>query len=147
MQALPKVGCFEAFKMGICKYAVFSGRSRRSEYWFFHLTYALLYGICAIPTCFIKDTETANKTISIISLVYNLIFLLPCLGLSVRRLHDTGRSGWYILLDLLPIIGHFILIYFFVCDSEEQTNEYGPSPKYKQIKDTFLSSNIQMNNY
>ena len=59
-----------------------------------------------------------------------LIFFMPSLSLAVRRLHDTGRSGCFIFIALIPLVGVFILLYFFCSDSEDASNDYGPSPKY-----------------
>ncbi len=60
---------------------------------------------------------------------YWMFILIPTLAVAVRRLHDTGRSGWWMLLNLLPGLGTLILLVFFVFESEEGTNEYGPNPK------------------
>ena len=77
-------------------------------------------------------------------MIYSLIFLIPNIAVTVRRIHDTGRSGTYFFMYFIPIVGPFFILYFCICDSEEQTNEYGPSPKYIELKDTFLGNS---NNY
>lgn len=64
--------------------------------------------------------------------LYSLIVFLPGLAVSVRRLHDTGHSGWYYLLTFIPILGALFLLYFFVSDSAPEENRYGKSPKYAQ---------------
>ena len=63
-------------------------------------------------------------------IIYFLATIIPSIALEVRRLHDIGKSGWYILIAIIPVAGFFILIYYHCLDSEERQNEYGPSPKY-----------------
>lgn len=70
--------------------------------------------------------------IGALSGLYTLIVFLPSLAVSVRRLHDTGHSGWYYLLTFIPILGALFLLYFFVSDSAPEENRYGKSPKYAQ---------------
>ena len=103
------------------KYAVFSGRAGRQEYWMFFL-YNLIFAIVA----FILD-----KTISIgyFGALYGFAVFIPSLAVSVRRLHDTGRSGWWLLIDFVPFVGGIILIVFLVLDSQPGDNQYGPNPK------------------
>jgi uncharacterized membrane protein YhaH (DUF805 family) len=103
------------------KYADFSGRARRSEYWFFALAsfiaYAVAYGIgLAIGTM-------------ILYYLVALALLVPGLAVGARRLHDTDKSGWLLLLVLIPLIGGLVLLVFFVQDSQPGDNQYGPSPK------------------
>lgn len=103
------------------KYAVFTGRARRKEFWMFvlfNLIIAVVLGII----------ENALGIVGP-SLVYSLAVLVPGIAVSIRRLHDTGRSGWFILLGLIPIVGALILIFFYVQDSTPGSNEYGPNPK------------------
>ena len=66
----------------------------------------------------------------IVSTLYGLAVLIPCLAVSVRRLHDTGRTGWWVLIGLIPLIGAIVLIVFMVQDSKPGKNQYGPNPKY-----------------
>lgn len=93
-------------------YTDFSGRARRTEYWFIVL-WNLIFGI-----------------IPVVNILWALATLIPGLALSVRRLHDIGKSGWWLLIALIPIVGAIVLFIFSVMDSEPRTNEYGPSPKY-----------------
>ncbi len=106
------------------KYAVFSGRARRKEYWYFELFNTIIVFVLA----FIEGFATGNDY-SVFAILYNLAVLLPSIGVSIRRLHDTGRSGWWILIGLIPLIGAIILLFYVVSDSQEGTNQYGPSPK------------------
>jgi uncharacterized membrane protein YhaH (DUF805 family) len=103
------------------KYAVFSGRARRSEYWYFVLFYALLYAV------FLGVGFAIKVPFIVAIVVFGL--LLPHWGVSVRRLHDTGRSGWWILLGIIPLVGFIVLLVFFTADSEAGANKYGPNPK------------------
>lgn len=105
------------------KYAVFKGRARRKEYWYFQLVNSLISIVIAL--IFASGIEGE----SIVSSVYSLAVLIPTIALSVRRLHDTDRSGWLMLLLFIPIIGWLVLLYFFVQDSQSITNEYGENPK------------------
>lgn len=103
-------------------YCNFSGRSSRSEYWWFCLFTFIVGVVISIVFSF---SESASK---IVAGLVNLAFLLPGLGLAVRRLHDINKSGWFILLGLIPIVGAIILIIWFCKDSDPQPNQYGPVP-------------------
>jgi uncharacterized membrane protein YhaH (DUF805 family) len=103
------------------KYAVFSGRARRREYWMFFLV-NFIVGLVLAVIGRVLDLE-------ILQYLYSLAVLLPGLGVSVRRLHDTGRSGWWLLISLVPLIGAIVLLVFLVSDSQPDTNQYGPNPK------------------
>ncbi len=113
------------------KYAVFSGRARRKEYWMF----TLFSTIIALVLGFIEDIVRGIVGIapetnqSILVGIYTLAVLIPSIAVSVRRLHDTGRSGWWVLISLVPLIGVIVLIVFTVQDSQQEDNQYGPNPK------------------
>lgn len=109
----------------------FSGRSRRKEYWMFIL-------ITFIISILLTITEMAlgleiNEEIGILTALFSLILLIPSLSVTVRRLHDTGKSGWWILLSLIPIIGGIIILIFTLLDSQPGSNKYGPNPKQAAI--------------
>jgi uncharacterized membrane protein YhaH (DUF805 family) len=104
------------------KYAVFTGRARRKEYWMF----ALFNVIIAIALGIIEGIVGGP---GVLGGLYGLAVLIPSIAVGVRRLHDTGRSGWWILIGLVPVIGFIVLIVFFVADSQPGTNGYGPNPK------------------
>jgi len=109
------------------KYAEFSGRARRKEYWMFTLVNMLIY-----VALIILDAIVGAKVgggVGILAALYMLGVLLPSLGVAVRRLHDTGRSGWWLLISLVPVVGAIVILIFTVLDSKPETNQYGPSPK------------------
>ena len=110
------------------KYAVFSGRARRKEYWFFVLFNLI---ISLVLTFIDSGLGTLNEETGygLLSGVYSLAVLIPSLAVAVRRLHDTGRTGWWLLIGLIPLIGLIVLLIFFVQDSKPGDNEYGPNPK------------------
>lgn len=113
----------EAIKAVLGNYATFEGRARRSEYWYWTLAVVLAEVVILI-------LSALNKSVGqVLYVVLILAVLVPSLAVTVRRLHDTGRSGWWILVGLIPFIGAIILIVFAVQDSQPGANEYGPSPK------------------
>ena len=118
------------------QYAVFSGRSRRSEYWYFVL-FNVIFAIVAI---FLDKLFGTNFTINTISgpakvpygyfyLLYFLAVLIPSLAVAVRRLHDIGKSGWFFLICLIPIVGSIWLLVLMCIDSIPGPNQYGINPK------------------
>ena len=109
------------YVMVLKKYVVFEGRARRKEYWYF----ALISFIISLILSLIDWAIGMNILVTI----YGLAVLLPALGVSVRRLHDIGRSGWWIFINLIPLIGLIIWLVFMFKDSQPGTNQYGPSPK------------------
>jgi uncharacterized membrane protein YhaH (DUF805 family) len=111
----------EAVRTVLSKYAVFAGRARRSEYWWYTL-FSLIVSIVVS----IIDKAIGNP---VLELLVSLALLLPTLGVSIRRLHDTGRSGWWLFIVLIPIVGWIVLIVFYCQDSQPGQNSYGPSPK------------------
>ena len=110
------------------KYAVFSGRARRTEYWMFAL-------INFIVSCELTGIDfaagTMNQTlyVGLFEGIYSLAVIIPGIAVSVRRLHDTGRSGWWLLIACVPCIGALVLLYFLVSDSTPGDNRFGPNPK------------------
>ena len=112
---------FDYFKMAFTRYSDFTGRSRRSEYWYFVLFNALV----SLPL----TALSLGAEIEIPSLIWTLITFIPSLALSVRRLHDIGKSGWFLLIMFIPLIGLIILIVWACTDSQPGTNEWGPNPK------------------
>lgn len=115
--------------IGVLKqYAVFDGRSRRAEYWYFVLFNALAgIGLALIDN--VTGTYDSDMGIGLLGGIYSLAVLLPTIGVSIRRLHVTGRSGWWLLMVFIPLLGAIVLIVFLVMDSDAGENQYGPNPK------------------
>ena len=109
------------------KYAVFDGRARRSEYWYFVL-FSLIVSVVLSLFDGIIGTLTGLQ-VGPLGSIYGLAVLLPSIAVAVRRLHDTNRSGWWLLLALVPLVGGFVLIWFLAQDSEPAANPYGTNPK------------------
>jgi uncharacterized membrane protein YhaH (DUF805 family) len=98
------------------KYAVFEGRARREEFWMFTLVNFII-------------TVVLHLISPLLGGLYSLAVLVPSLGVGARRLHDTGRSGWLLLIGLIPLIGIIVLIVFWAQDSQAGSNAHGPNPK------------------
>lgn len=111
----------------INKYADFSGRARRKEYWMFFVINVLISFAIGIIGAVIGGKD-GLFTLSLPTL-YSLFIFIPSLAVLVRRLHDTGRSGWWILISLVPFIGALVLFVFTILDSDPNSNSYGPNPK------------------
>ena len=120
------------------RYAAFKGRATRSEYWYFMLFSIIIALILtALDSMIINPllgiqpvVETART--GILGMLFSIGTLIPSVALAIRRLHDIGKSGWWILLGVIPvvnIIGIFVLLYFFIKDSQPGENLYGPNPK------------------
>ncbi len=100
------------------KYVVFSGRARRKEFWYFILFSTIINMVLA----FFNSSGT-------LSAFYSLAVFLPSIAVFVRRLHDTDRSGWWILIGLIPVIGAIVLLVFSVLNGTPDANRYGEDPK------------------
>lgn len=114
------------------KYATFSGRATRSEYWYFVLiysiTYTILMGIDFAIGTFSKQLMENGSFLGFLSTAYSLVLFLPSLAVTIRRLHDINKSAWWILLIFVPIIG-FILLLIYLCTNSKEDNKYGVNPK------------------
>ncbi len=114
------------YSICLSKFADFSGRARRREYWTFALVNCLIAMLLLIlGLAFGEDSPASNIMVTI----FYLIMLVPNLSVSVRRLHDIGKSGWYMFLSLIPLIGGLILLIWSLMDSEPGENQYGKNPK------------------
>ena len=109
-------------------YATFSGRARRKEYWMFFLFNVLIsLGLGVLDV--VAGTYSVEYETGFFSGLYSLLVLIPGIAVGVRRLHDTNRSGWWILISLIPIIGVLVLFVFMCLDSQPGTNRFGVNPK------------------
>lgn len=110
------------------QYATFSGRARRKEYWYF-----TLFNLIAMLMLTLVDILTglfhAESGFGLISGLYSLAVLIPSIAVVIRRLHDTNRSGWWLLVGLIPLIGAVVLLVFTLLDSQPGANRFGPDPK------------------
>ena len=112
----------EHFKLAISKYADFSGRSRRSEYWYFVLFYFLILMAVTFAEGFLFNTAFTY-------VVGFLFFIIPYFAVAVRRLHDIGKSGWYYFLIVIPLVGSILMLIWLCTDSQYGLNKWGPNPK------------------
>lgn len=126
---------FEPFR----KYATFAGRARRKEYWFFSLFVGLVTGLLVVlakPTGDWGNPDVdpatlgfANETVAGILGIFLLLVLLPSLAVTIRRLHDSNRSGWWWFITFVPVVGSLILLIFTLLDGTAGPNRFGPDPK------------------
>ena len=110
------------------KYAVFSGRSSRKEFWYFSLFNFLIVIVLAVADV-MTGTFDAEIGIGLLGGIYTIAVLIPGIAVSVRRLHDTDRSGWWLLIAFIPLIGAIVLLVFWAQDSQPGENQYGSNPK------------------
>lgn len=116
-----------AYKKVLSNYATFSGRAVRSEYWFFVLANFIIGFILSF-----FDMAIFGEGRQFLGGLYNLAILIPSLAVSVRRLHDIGKSGLNVLWNLLPVIGTIIFLVYVCKDTQKGANQYGPSEKYPE---------------
>ena len=118
----------EWFLKALRQYSDFEGRARRKEYWMYTLFY-IIFAIVAIILDNILGIAMDDLGYGLLYLLYALGMLIPTLAVSIRRLHDVGKSGWMILIGFIPIIGAIWLIVLFVTEGNPGSNQYGPNPK------------------
>lgn len=110
----------------IKNYVGFTGRARRKEFWM----YCLFYIIIGIAIGVVERVLGLNTALGgPLSSLYSLALLLPSLAVSIRRLHDTGRSGWWVCINFIPILGWLVYLFFVVQDSQPGENQWGANPK------------------
>ena len=166
IQPLPQVNFVQSVKRAFNNYFNFQGRIRRSEYWWFWfflticniiiIILALVFGHESEEYDYGEDEYTttyeANSGIMIVFLIFNIFVFIPHLSAIVRRLHDTGKSGVFVLVIFIPFIGYILLIILLCQDSIIEDNEYGPSPKYnanntnQQINYQIYPNSLQTDN-
>ncbi|MFC4724153.1 DUF805 domain-containing protein [Glycocaulis abyssi] len=112
----------DAVKSVYSNYVGFQGRARRSEYWWWFLFYVIVYGV-------LYAVDMSVFGYPMLAGLFALGSLIPAIAVGVRRLHDTGRSGWWILIGLVPLVGFIVLLIFYVMDSQPGVNQHGPNPR------------------
>jgi uncharacterized membrane protein YhaH (DUF805 family) len=110
------------------KYAVFAGRARRKEFWLFVLFNTLIAVVLAMIDM-VTGTFDEDVGLGLLSGLYALAVVVPSIAVTVRRLHDTDRSGWWYLLVFLPVIGGLVILVFMCLDGTPGSNRFGPNPK------------------
>lgn len=125
VRVLAEEGCEMSFgdavKTCFTKYVDFKGRASRPEYWWFFLSYVVVYVLAGI-------IGAAVKSAFLIIILAALVYILPLLSAAVRRLHDTGRSGWWYFISFVPLVGFIILIVFLATEGNPGPNQYGAPP-------------------
>ena len=118
----------DAIRTCFNKYATFSGRARRSEFWWFFLFLLLGTILFSIIDGAIFGSTVEGQQISILGAIFSIAVILPSIAVGVRRLHDRDMSGWWYLLVLIPLLGALVLLYFFVQKGTDGPNRFGPDP-------------------
>lgn len=121
--AAPQMDIATAVRSVLTQYANFTGRARRSEFWWFYLASILASIVAAIIDSIIG--------FPLFQIVVGLGLIVPQFAVGARRLHDTGRSGWWQLIALVPLVGIILLIVWWATDGDPAPNQHGPSPKYQ----------------
>ncbi len=111
---------FEVFR----KYADFDGRASRSEYWWFFLISIIVSSLLSTIDA-ITGTFNPDYGIGLLSAVYSLAVFIPSFAVNIRRLHDIGRSGWWLFLHLIPLLGTLVLLFWSIKASDPDVNQYG----------------------
>nr|WP_290444133.1 DUF805 domain-containing protein [Pseudoalteromonas sp. XMcav2-N] len=109
-------------------YTEFKGRARRKEYWLFMLCNLIVMIVLGLVDMML-GMYSEEAGVGLVSGLYALAVIIPSIAVGVRRLHDIGRSGWWMLLTFVPLVGPLVLLVFNVMDSNPGENEYGPNPK------------------
>jgi uncharacterized membrane protein YhaH (DUF805 family) len=122
--------------MPLKRYADFSGRSRRKEYWLFLLFIILVSVGVGVVEAALGLAGTVGPY-GAVSLLFAIAIIVPSIAVGVRRLHDTDRSGWWILISFVPIVGSIVLLVFYVLEGTRGPNRFGPDPKGGVSADVF----------
>ena len=112
-------------------YADFEGRATRTQYW----TFTLVNIVLSIVLGIVDGVLASVVGFGFVGILFSLALLVPGIAVAIRRLHDTGKSGFWLFIALIPLIGFIVLIVFFVMDSQPGSNKYGPNPKGRGGRD------------
>ena len=123
----------QAIKTCLNKYATISGRATRSEYWYFFLFLVIVNIVASVLDSTIFDD------MPVLYLIATLALLVPSIAAGVRRLHDTDKAGWWLLVGLIPVIGTIVLIVFFCQRGSVGTNQFGPDPLQASITSAHMA--------
>ncbi|WP_426062170.1 DUF805 domain-containing protein [Hymenobacter sp. B1770] len=118
----------EQYLQALKKYAVFTGRARRKEYWMFFL-FHMLFAFAAAIADNVLGFSIDGIGYGYIYMLYTLAMVIPGISIGVRRLHDIGKSGWFAFIVLIPLIGAIWLLVLACTEGTRDDNEYGPDPK------------------
>jgi len=110
------------------KYATFTGRARRAEYWWYTLFNVIVYAVLITIGLLFTGSDGNSSVLGVLVGIYLLAVLLPTLAVTTRRLHDSGKSGWWQLLGILPL-GGFVVFIMTLLSGDSGPNEYGPDPR------------------
>jgi uncharacterized membrane protein YhaH (DUF805 family) len=124
------------FKLAFQKYAQFTGRASRPEYWYFFL-FNVIFAVVAMILDSVTGMTIASLPYGVIYMVYGLATLVPSLAVAVRRLHDVGKSGWMILVAIIPLVGTIWLLVLLASKGNVGENKYGPDPDASQTQFDF----------
>ena len=128
---MTKIGFTDAVKLVYSRYVDFKGRSPRAEYWWFQLYFFVVLFVLSFATAGLGETVSG----AVLGLFY-LAHIIPLIALTVRRLHDTDRSGWWILLALVPLVS-LVLLVFTILEGTKGPNRFGPDPYGRGMAETF----------
>jgi uncharacterized membrane protein YhaH (DUF805 family) len=123
----------QAIKTCLNKYATISGRATRSEYWYFFLFLVIVNIVASVLD------STIFGDMPVLYLIATLALLVPSIAAGVRRLHDTDKAGWWLLVGLIPVIGTIVLIVFFCQRGSVGTNQFGPDPLQASITSAHMA--------
>lgn len=130
--------------MAFKKYGVFSGRSRRKEYWMFYLFNMIAAFIIGLSEAIIFGDPSPNDY-GPISALYIIAIILPSISISVRRLHDTNHKGWWMFINLIPLVGGFWFLWLMCKDSDHETNRFGDDPTAGDMADENMEGKDECN--
>lgn len=136
-QATPTLSFGKAISNCFHKYATFKGRARRSEYWWFCLLAGIVGAVVQVAANSVMENGVSfgGAVAYLLLFIFYIALIIPSLAVLFRRLHDTGRSGWWWFINLIPLIGWIVMIVFCCDDSDPNPNKYGESPKYLLSKE------------